>query len=298
MSLLTLLAIFAMGLLLGLMGGGGSILSVPILIYLMELPEKSAIATSLLVVGTTSLISLAIYLYKRQVDVRVGAVFGLFSMAGAYLGGWFARFIPAAVLVSLFAVMMLVAAFAMLKGRKAPAAAAVEGTARRLPIARIGLQGVGVGMVTGLVGAGGGFLVVPALVLLSGLQMKRAVATSLMVIVLNSYAAFAGYVSHTPIDLSIAWPVIGVAVIGALLGIALGTVIPGQKLRKAFGVFVLMMGVFVLGRELPLELSPALTIASMLFAGILGVIFNAWIQKSNDTPSSPPAPVKNPRPTP
>lgn len=287
MSLITLLAILAMGLLLGLMGGGGSILSVPILIYLMELPEKSAIATSLLVVGTTSLISLLIYLYRRQVDVRVGAVFGVFSMAGAYMGGWLARFIPPAVLVSLFAVMMLVAAFAMLKGRKAPAAAAAETTAQGLPIARIGVQGVGVGVVTGLVGAGGGFLVVPALVLLSGLDMKRAVATSLMVIVLNSYAAFAGYVSHTPVDLSIAWPVIGVAVAGALGGITLGTIVPGQKLRKAFGVFVLMMGVFVLGRELPIDLPPWLTVVSMLVAGAVGVMFSAWIQKSNAADAAP-----------
>src|SRR5690625_7981456 len=106
MSILTILAILIMGALLGLMGGGGSILSVPIFIYLMELAEKEAIATSLLVVGTTSLFSLLIYLYKKQVDVRIGAIFSIFSMIGAFIGGYLAKFVPATVLVLLFSVTM------------------------------------------------------------------------------------------------------------------------------------------------------------------------------------------------
>lgn len=280
MTIITIVAILIMGMLLGLMGGGGSILSVPILIYLMEVPEKSAIATSLLVVGTTSLVSLLIYLYKRQVDVRVGAIFSVFSMVGAYMGGWLARFIPANVLVMLFAVMMVAAAFAMLKGRKNTNDDDAQVKAE-LPILKIGGEGVVVGVVTGLVGAGGGFLVVPALVLFSGLPMKRAVATSLMIIVLKSYSAFAGYLSHTPVDFGLAWSVIGLSIVGALIGVALSSVVSGQKLRKGFGVFVLMMGAFVLAKELPYDITPAMTILAMLGAGAVGVAFSARMSRAN-----------------
>lgn len=282
MTLITIVAILIMGMLLGLMGGGGSILSVPILIYLMEIPEKSAIATSLLVVGTTSLVSLIIYLYKKQVDVRIGAIFSIFSMVGAYMGGWLARYIPATVLVLLFAVMMVAAAFAMLKGRKEAQGDDAKVKAE-LPMLKIGAEGIVVGVVTGLVGAGGGFLVVPALVLLSGLPMKRAVATSLMIIVLKSYSAFAGYLSHTPIDFGIAWSVIGIAIAGALIGVALSSIVSGEKLRKGFGVFVLMMGVFVLGKELPFDVTPVMTVLSMLIAGGIGVGFSAWINRHRNT---------------
>lgn len=299
MSILTILAILIMGALLGLMGGGGSILSVPIFIYLMELAEKEAIATSLLVVGTTSLFSLLIYLYKKQVDVRIGAIFSIFSMIGAFIGGYLAKFVPATVLVLLFAVMMVAASFAMLKGRKQTPEntdAHVPST-KDLPLLKIAAEGIVVGIVTGLVGAGGGFLVVPALVLLSGLPMKRAVATSLMIIVLKSYSAFAGYLSHTTIDFSIAFSVIGLSVLGAIVGVLLGSVVSGDRLRKGFGVFVLMMGVFVLAREIPWEVSPTVTGIAMLIAGGIGVLFSRMMQKSAPTASLPPSKAETQLPT-
>lgn len=286
MSLITIVSILIMGMLLGLMGGGGSILSVPIFIYLMELAEKEAIATSLLVVGTTSLFSLLIYLYKKQVDIRIGAIFSVFSMAGAFMGGWLARYVPPTVLVLLFAVMMVAASFAMLKGRK-ESADVTASAPKDLPMMKIAAEGIVVGIVTGLVGAGGGFLVVPALVLLSGLPMKRAVATSLMIIVLKSYSAFAGYLSHTSIDFGVAGSVIGLSIVGAMIGVALSSVVSGQRLRKGFGVFVLMMGVFVLAREVPWEISALGTGIAMLISGGIGMIFSAMTNKKNTEPGPP-----------
>lgn len=269
MSGIAIVAIIVMGIVLGMTGGGGSILAVPILIYLLEVAEKSAIATSLLLVGATSLVAMIGYIRQGHVDFRIGAIFGLFGMLGAYIGGFLARFIPGGLLLALFAALMLGAAFAMFRPSKSEEEGE-DAPREKLPLLSIGVEGTVVGIVTGLVGAGGGFLVVPALVLMSGLPMKRAVGTSLMVIAMKSFAGFAGYVSHAPVDYGLAMTMIGLAVVGALLGSSAAKIVDGEKLKKGFGVFVLMMGVFVLTQQLPMALPASVVIVAMVAAALAG----------------------------
>lgn len=241
------------GVSLGLLGGGGSILTVPILVYALDVEPKSAIATSLLVVGVTSAAAMIPHARAGRVRFRTGIFFGLAGMVGAYLAGLVAHYIPAGVLMLAFAVMMLVTAVAMLRGRKKPSNqdSPPEDSPRELPLAKVLLEGLGVGAVTGLVGAGGGFLVVPALVLLGGLPMSTAVGTSLVVISMKSLAGLAGYLGHVAIDWKLAATVSAFAVLGSLLGGRLSGRIPAERLRKGFAWFVIAMGLFILVQQLP-----------------------------------------------
>jgi len=259
------------GVALGLLGGGGSILTVPILVYVLRLPAHQAIATSLLVVGTTSLAALVPHALAGRVRWRTGLTFGLAGMLGAYGAGRVARFIPPTVLMMMFGAMMLITAVAMLRGRKSatlPSAAlgaggsgaseiggVVSGATERvsadgagardaLPTGKVLLEGLVVGVVTGLVGAGGGFLVVPALVLLGGLSMDVAVGTSLVVIAMKSFAGFAGYLESTPIDWRLASMVTGAAVIGSVIGGSLVGRLAPDRLRRGFALFIVAMAVF------------------------------------------------------
>ncbi|MEU9827285.1 sulfite exporter TauE/SafE family protein [Micromonospora chersina] len=239
------------GVSLGLLGGGGSILAVPLLVYVADLPPKEAIATSLLVVGATSAVGVIPHARAHRVRWRTGLIFGVAGMTGAYAGGRLAEFVPAGFLLTGFAVMMLATAVAMIRGRRG-----AEGrpAPHELPVPRVVLDGVVVGLVTGLVGAGGGFLVVPALALLGGLPMPVAVGTSLVVIAMKSFAGLAGYLSSVSIDWGLAAAVVVAAVAGSFAGGRLAGRIPAEILRKAFGWFVVVMGVFVLGQQLPEEL--------------------------------------------
>jgi uncharacterized membrane protein YfcA len=256
MIVLALVLSLVIGLSLGLLGGGGSILTLPILRYVLHVEAHSAIAVSLVVVGTTSLAALVPHARRGRVRWRTGAIFGAASMVGAFGAGRFAHLVPASVLLVLFGAMMLATAAAMMLGGRraraaAPAAAAQPVVARELPVGKVLAEGVAVGAVTGLVGAGGGFLVVPALVLLGGLPMDVAVGTSLLVIAMKSFAGFAGYAGHTPIDVSLALLVTGAAVVGSVAGGALAGRISPDHLRKAFAWFVVVMAIFILGQELP-----------------------------------------------
>ena len=242
-----LLAI-VVGISLGLLGGGGSILTVPLLTYVAGMDPKEAIAASLFVVGTTSVVSTFAHARKGNVQWRTGLIFGAASMAGAFLGGLAGGFIPGVVLMIAFALMMIATAGAMLRGRKK---ASGTGEKKSLPLGKIILEGLVVGLVTGLVGAGGGFLVVPALALLGGLAMPVAVGTSLLVISMKSFAGLAGYLTSVSLDWPLVLSVTAAALVGALIGARLTSVVPEQALRKGFGVFVLVMGVFVLSQELP-----------------------------------------------
>ncbi|MFI7662971.1 sulfite exporter TauE/SafE family protein [Micromonospora parva] len=239
------------GVSLGLLGGGGSILAVPLLVYVADLPAKEAIATSLLVVGATSLVGVIPHARAHRVRWRTGLIFGLAGMTGAYAGGRLAGLIPAGILLTGFAVMMLATAVAMIRGRREAAGTVVP---HELPVPRVILDGVVVGLVTGLVGAGGGFLVVPALALLGGLPMPVAVGTSLVVIAMKSFAGLAGYLASVDIDWGLAASVTVAAVVGSLAGGRLTERIPADILRKAFGWFVVVMGVFVLAQQLPDDL--------------------------------------------
>lgn len=242
------LAVFV-GIALGLLGGGGSILTVPLLAYVAGMDAKQAIATSLLVVGVTSAVGAVSHARAGRVQWRTGLIFGAAGMAGAYAGGLLARFIPGTVLLIGFAVMMIATAVAMLRGRKN--VQPTEG-AHRMPVPKIIAEGLVVGLVTGLVGAGGGFLVVPALALLGGLPMPVAVGTSLIVIAMKSFAGLAGYLSSVQIDWGLALAVTAAAVVGALIGARLTAMIDPDALRKAFGWFVLGMSSVILAQEIHL----------------------------------------------
>lgn len=246
MIVLTVGLAVLVGVSLGLLGGGGSILTVPLLAYVAGMDAKQAIATSLLVVGATSAVGAISHARAGRVQWRTGLVFGVAGMAGAYGGGLLAAFIPGTVLLIGFAVIMIATAVAMLRGRKNvdPAEAPTS-----LPIGKVVLEGLVVGLVTGLVGAGGGFLVVPALALLGGLPMPVAVGTSLVVIAMKSFAGLAGYLSSVQIDWALAGAVTAAALVGALIGARLTAVINPDSLRKVFGWFVLAMASVILWQE-------------------------------------------------
>ena len=230
-----------MGLTLGLLGGGGSILAVPLLHYVVGVDAKEAIATSLLVVGATSAVCAVQHARGGHVHWRTGFVFGAVAMAGAYGGGWAAQFVSGNTLLLLFAAMMVAAGVAMLRKRKN--VEPVPG--HRMALWKVVAEGLVVGAATGLVGAGGGFLVVPALVLLGGLDMRSAVGTSSLVIAMNSFAGFAGHAGHVDIDWTMAATVIGFAVVGSVVGISLLRRIDPARLRRGFGVFVLVMAAVI-----------------------------------------------------
>lgn len=239
------------GVSLGLLGGGGSILTVPILVYVLGLPAHEAIATSLLVVGVTSLAALVPHARKGRVRWQMGGLFGAASMVGAYGAGRVAKLVPAVVLLLLFGTMLLVTAIAMMRGSGEAKDDAAPGGAKRLPYVVILLEGLAVGAFTGLVGAGGGFLVVPALLLLGRLPMRQAVATSLMVIAMKSFAGFAGYLATTPIDWQIAAMVTAAAVAGSFFGAKVAGRVRQDLLRRGFAWFVVTMAVFILVQEIP-----------------------------------------------
>jgi uncharacterized membrane protein YfcA len=259
------------GISLGLLGGGGSILAVPLLVYVAGMGAKEAIATSLLVVGVTSLAAVVGHARAGRVQWRTGVLFGLAAMAGAYLGGRLGEYVPGTWLLVGFAVMMLATAGAMIRGRR-PGSTAGHGVRTdtiHLPIVTILLEGIVVGLVTGLVGAGGGFLVVPALVLLGGLSMPKAVGTSLLVIAMKSFAGLAGYLSAVHIHWPLAGAVTAAAVAGSLIGAVLVRRVDPEALRQSFGWFVLLMGGVVLAQELPLlVVVPVLVVA----AGVVGAL--------------------------
>ncbi|WP_199433824.1 sulfite exporter TauE/SafE family protein [Qaidamihabitans albus] len=247
MLVLTLAAAVVVGLALSVLGGGGSILTVPILIYLAGLGAKHAIALSLFVVGVTSAIGAVSHARAGRVRWRTGLVFGAAGMAGAYGGGRLAAFVPDSWLLAGFGLMMIGTAVAMIRGRSGG-----RGEPHgELPVLVVVVEGVVVGAVTGLVGAGGGFLVVPALALLGGLPMAVAVGTSLVVIAMKSFAALAGYLASVEIDWPLAMAVTAAAVAGGLLGGRLAGRIPESVLRQGFGWFVIVMGGFVLGQQAP-----------------------------------------------
>lgn len=265
MIALTVALAVLVGVTLGLLGGGGSILTVPLLAYVAGMDAKEAIATSLLVVGVTSAVGAISHARAGRVQWRTGIFFGLAGMVGAYAGGLLSRFIPGTVLLLAFAVMMVATAVAMLRGRKNKSA--VEEGAHSMPIGKVLLDGVVVGLVTGLVGAGGGFLVVPALALLGGLSMPLAIGTSLIVIAMKSFAGLGGYLSAVQIDWRLAAMVTGAAVLGSLIGGRLTSMVDPDALRKGFGWFVLLMSSVILAQEIHPAVGVAVAVLTATAAG-------------------------------
>ena len=232
------------GLSLGALGGGGSTLTVPILVYVLGMAPKEAIAMSLAVVGTTALVGAASHWREGNVAWRAAAMFGPFAALGAFGGARLATRVPGDVQLGLFAIMMLVVAIRML-WHAAPATV----SPRIRPVA-VAAAGTGVGLLTGLVGIGGGFLFVPALVLLAGLDMKRAVGTSLVLIAANAYTGFAGYLDQVTIAWGFLTGFTAIAVAGVLAGTRLVRHIRPSALRRGFAVFLLLMGLFILAESL------------------------------------------------
>ena len=231
------------GLTLGLLGGGGSILTLPMLVYVLQVEAKQSIASSLFVVGVTSLVGMVAHARAGRVQWRVGFLFGAAGMAGAYTGGRVAWFLPGQVLLLAFGVVMLVTALAMLRGRR-------EHGPAELALARVLGVGFAVGVVSGLVGAGGGFLIVPALSLFGGLAMPEAVATSLFVIALQSFAGLGGHVVNTELDWQLLSLVTVAAVAGSLVGVRVARHLSPAMLRRTFAWFVLGMAIFFIAGQL------------------------------------------------
>lgn len=252
---------------LGLLGGGGSILMVPLLTYVAGMEPKEAIAASLFVVGVTSLSSAFAHARAGNVRWRTGVVFGAAGMAGAFLGGLVGGHLPGTLLMVAFALMMVATAGGMLLERKKISAPGEK--PRTFPLRRTILDGLVVGLVTGLVGAGGGFLVVPALVLLGGVAMPVAVGTSLLVIAMKSFAGLAGYMTTVSSDWALVVTVTALTVAGSFIGALLTSRVPETALRKGFGVFVLLMGVFVLVQELS---EPFGLILAVVMAAVAGSV--------------------------
>lgn len=249
------------GISLGLIGGGGSILVVPILIYLFDVELVMATAYSLFVVGSSSLIGAYTNYRKDLVDLKTAVIFGLPAVVAVFLTRKFLLpFIPEQIaniagfditkdiaLLLLFAVVMIVASVLMIKKPKQEEQLEVE---QEFNYPLILVEGVFVGVLTGLIGAGGGFIIIPALVLLSKLPMKKAVGTSLMIIAAKSLIGFLGDVSNYSIDWLFLLSIAGLAVIGIFIGTKLSNYIPGKKLKPAFGWFVLAMGIYIIAKEL------------------------------------------------
>jgi uncharacterized membrane protein YfcA len=249
MAIFGLLLAALMGISLGLLGGGGSILAVPILKYALGFGTKEAIASSLAIVGATSLFGAASHWREGRVRLRTGLVFGLVAMAGAYLGArYLAPFLSGATQLALFGVVMLVAAFFMFReGESARDAPGTEkGALASAYLLLLFALGGAVGILTGLVGVGGGFLIVPALVLLAKVPMKEAVGTSLLVIAMNSFAGFAGYLGGVSFQWGLMALFAALAVAGSFAGTYLVRFVPQGALKRSFAVFLIIMAAFIL----------------------------------------------------
>jgi len=249
MIVIGLLLAALIGIALGLLGGGGAILAVPIFIYVLGFGAKEAIASSLAVVGVTSLSGVASHWREGNVKLRVALAFGLPAAAGAFLGAKvLAGFLSGAAQLALFAVVMLVSAFFMFgdnnsSGKDEQKESESDSGTRRMLILLIA---VGVGTLTGLVGVGGGFLIVPALVLLGNVEMKQAVGTSLLVIAANSFSGFLGYLGSVQFRWGLLALFTALAVVGSFAGGYLTRFVPQAILRKSFAVFLVLMGILIL----------------------------------------------------
>ncbi len=250
----------AIGVILGLIGGGGSILTVPVLVYLFYFNPVTATAYSLFVVGTSALLGAGRNMQKGLVDFKTAFVFALPAFIAVFCTRRF--IIPnipnnlfyiydflvtkGIAIMVFFALVMFLAALTMIFNKSQENAKDVK-VLYNYPV--IIIQGIGLGLVTGSVGAGGGFLIIPALVLLAKLPMKKAVATSLLIIAINSLIGFTGDIATLDIDWNFLIPFTAIAVLGIFLGIWLNSFIDGKKLKKGFGWFVLVMAIYIIFKE-------------------------------------------------
>ena len=232
------------GLLLGLIGGGGAVLIVPSMVYILHIDAHVALATALVIVGVNALIG-GIFAWRAgRTHIRTALPFGLAGVMTAYLGARISRLIPGDILLIAFSCMLLIIARVMYQGNNTPQQVATQAR----PLWHVLLIGASVGLVTGILGVGGGFLIVPAMVLLVGLPMTEAVGTSLIVIAINSAASMLGHLD-TPLDWTlIMWLLVG-AVPSIIISGRLSPHIPQNRLRHAFAIFVSVVAVVMLAEN-------------------------------------------------
>ncbi|PRX50705.1 sulfite exporter TauE/SafE family protein [Salegentibacter salegens] len=249
------------GIVLGLIGGGGSILTVPVLVYLLAINPVTATAYSLFVVGASSLVGAFKNMQKKLVDFRTAIVFSIPAFIAVYATRkWMVPAIPESLfsigqfeitknigIMLFFAIIMILASVSMIRenGKQK-----TKDEAIRYNYPLIIIEGIVVGVLTGIVGAGGGFLIIPALVLLAKLPMKKAVATSLLIIAIKSLIGFIGDVQNMNIEWLFLAIFTGLSMIGMFIGIYLNKFIDGNKLKKGFGWFVLIMGIYIIWAEI------------------------------------------------
>ncbi|GGQ23482.1 sulfite exporter TauE/SafE family protein [Shewanella litoralis] len=238
------LGALVIGLVLSMLGSGGSILTVPVLLYLVGMQPELAIASSLCIVAAISAVSSIGLIKQKMVSWPHVFLFGFPGMAGTYLGAWISTFFTSQIQLSVFVGLMLVGAVMMWRKQSA------QFTQGKLKLANVLVQGLLVGIVTGFVGVGGGFLIIPALVLRGGIEMSLAVGTSLMIITMNSSMGFIKYYSLlTDQGLQFDWPVIAIMIaggfVGSLAGQKLTQYLPKATLQKVFAVFLVVMALFI-----------------------------------------------------
>jgi uncharacterized protein len=231
--------VFVAGAVFGVFGAGGSILLVPILVYVLHTPVKTALGMSLLILMLTGTIATLAHAHSRNVSWRIGLRWAALGIVGAYGGGRVAEHIPEELLLTLFAAVVVVASLAMIRRRYAPDK---RRPVEHIPVGRVSLAGLSLGFFTGMLGVGGGFLLVPAMVLVCGIDVKLAIGTSLLVIAINSFGGFLGFAAHETFPIGLTATVAVLAALGSLIGERLGKPLPANRLRPAFGVFLLIIG--------------------------------------------------------
>lgn len=262
MEIIGYIASALIGISLGLIGGGGSILTVPVLVYLFKVDPVESTAYSLFIVGLTSLVGSYSKYKEKLLNFKTAIIFGAPSIVAVYLTRKF--LVPAIpteimnigtfvltkniMMMLLFAVLMVFASLSMIRDKKTTNNSNMSESKYKYLI--ILVEGLVVGTLTGLVGAGGGFLIIPALVLLTGMPMKEAVGTSLLIIAVKSLIGFTGDLGHFEMNWTLLSIVSAIAVVGIFIGNYLSKKIDGNKLKKGFGWFVLVMGVYIIAKEL------------------------------------------------
>ena len=258
-QLLGYIGALVVGLVLGLIGGGGSILTVPLLVYLLGYNPVIATAYSLFVVGTSSMVGTYQKYKEGLVDFKTGLAFSFPSFIAVYLSrrylvpgipdtlfsfGDYALTKEMSIMI-FFAIIMLLASFSMIKKKKH-----IHEVSKPQPYYKTFIQGLTIGTITGLIGAGGGFLYVPALVVWANIPMKKAVGTSLIIVTINSLIGFIGDIQTLEIEWVFLLSFTLISVIGIILGVFISKFISGKKLKKSFGYFILIMAVYIIYKEL------------------------------------------------
>ena len=259
MEIVGYVASLLIGLSLGLIGGGGSILTVPILVYLFDIGPILATSYSLFIVGATSLVGSINHFVNKKVDIKTVFIFGTVSVVTVFcIRHFIIPHLPKEITIAghtilvslitmlLFAILMIASSFSMIKSRPDYEARHLH----KINIFKVALYGIAVGVVTGLLGAGGGFLLIPALVLFLRLPIKTAIGTSLVIITINSLIGFSDDISHHTMDWSLLLKITAISIIGVFIGTAIGKRMGGTQLKIGFGWFILLMGIYIFFHEL------------------------------------------------